>query len=148
MKRKNINKIELLIEKYLEGFTTLREEQRLRKYFERKNVAKHLEMYKPVFMFFESEIKQQHRVKHFVLNWKNQAAAVAAACLVLMFGIKMFFDTNTISETSIAYINGKKYTDKELIKAETLESLNNISTGNTDAYSIQFEAIEQFFDNE
>ncbi|MDR3226700.1 MAG: hypothetical protein LBT56_03405 [Prevotellaceae bacterium] len=148
MKRKNINKIELLIEKYLEGFTTLKEEQQLRKYFQQKNVAEHLEMYKPVFMFFESEIKQRHRVKHFVLNWKTQATAVAAACLVLMFGIKLFFDTDTISETSIAYINGKKYTDRELIKAETLESLNNISTGNTDAYSVQFEAIEQFFDKQ
>jgi hypothetical protein len=146
MKTKSKN-IEMLIEKYFEGFTSLKEEQQLRKYFQRKKIPEHLKTYKPVFMFFDSEIKQKYHVRHFVLNYKNQLITAVAACLILFWGIAIFFDTDTLSEKSIAYINGKKFTDRELIRAETLESLSNISVNNTDVYAIQFEALNSFFDN-
>ncbi|MDR1984233.1 MAG: hypothetical protein LBQ28_05355 [Prevotellaceae bacterium] len=142
-----IENINLLIEKYLEGFTSLKEEQRLRNYFQRKNIPEHLQIYKPVFMFLSAEIKRKHPAKYLIINWKNKGIAAVAACLVLFFGLKLFSDNHTISETSIAYINGKKYSEMKFIYAETLESLNNISIGNTDVYATQIDALEQFFEN-
>lgn len=139
--------MDLLIEKYFDGNTTLKEEQRLIKYFQNKNIPKHLEIYRPIFMFFLSETKRKHRIKYLFTNFKNKGIAVAAACLIMFFGIKLFFNNHTVFETSIAYIDGKKYTDKNIICGELIKSLNNLSADNTKVYSEQIEAIEQFFDN-
>jgi hypothetical protein len=143
MKMKNEN-VDLLIEKYLEGLTNLQEEQQLRDYFQKKNIPEHLEIYKPVFMFFSAEINRKYKVKYFIRNCKNQIIAIAAACLVLFLGIQLVSDNHTVSEMSIAYINGTKYVNKEVIVSETIESLNNLSAANADAYSNQIEAIEHF----
>jgi hypothetical protein len=146
MKIKKLN-IDLLIEKYFDGFTTLKEERLLIKYFQNKNIPKHLEIYRPIFMFFLSSIKQKHCVKYLFINWKNKSIIAAAACLIIFFGITLFFNTHTSFEISTAYINGKKYTDKNIICGEMLKSLNNLSADNTNVYSDQIEAIGQFFDN-
>ncbi|MDR1197821.1 MAG: hypothetical protein LBK94_02250 [Prevotellaceae bacterium] len=147
MKTNDAN-MELLLEKYFEGFTALKEERQLRKYFRHKKLPKHLETYRPVFMFLESEIKRKHRVKHFILHCKNQGIAAIAACLILLFGLTVFLDADRVLEKSTAYINGKEITDRELIRVEILASLNNISDGNTDIYATQLDALNSFFDND
>jgi hypothetical protein len=146
MKIKKRN-IDLLIEKYFDGSTSLEEERLMVKYFQKRNVPKHLEIYRPIFMFFLSEAKRKHHIKHLFMSMRNKSIAVAAACLIMFFGVKMFLNTHTVFETSIAYIDGKKYTDKNVISSEVIKSLNNLSADNTNIYSEQIEAIEQFFDN-
>jgi hypothetical protein len=45
------------------------------------------------------------------------------------------------------YIDGKKYTDIELIQLETIKALDNFSEDNDDVYSSQVEALDLFFNN-
>ena len=50
--------IETLLNKYFEGETTCEEERRLRRFFAEGLVPEHLEVYRPVFAFFEAEQKE------------------------------------------------------------------------------------------
>lgn len=72
---------------------------------------------------------------------RNTFIKIAAACLLLFIGLKLFLPAG---ETSQAYIDGKKYTDIKLIRTATLNSLENLSEGSEDAYSSQTEALEIF----
>ncbi|MDR0507742.1 MAG: hypothetical protein LBH32_13135 [Dysgonamonadaceae bacterium] len=139
--------IKILIDKYFEGLTSLKEEQKLRDYFRRKNVSPELGMYVPMFQYFASERKAMEKpaikVKKVLLR---RSSFAAAACLLLLIGLRLFFNNSgKFSEISQAYIDGKKYTDIELIQAETLKSLENLSEGSDDAYSSQIEALENLF---
>jgi hypothetical protein len=146
--------IEILIEKYFEGGTSLEEEQMLRDYFQGEDVLPEREMYKPMFRYFtyEREVasKKCHparllsrvETKRILLRWGSIAAA---ACLLLIIGLRLFVNTGGAwAETSQAYVDGKKYTDMELIRTETLRSMENLSEGSEDAYSSQIEALEIF----
>jgi hypothetical protein len=142
--------IKILIDKYFEGLTSLDEEQKLRDYFQRENVPQEWEMYKPMFRYFTSEREEknqtfsslQPKTKQILYRWGSVAAA---ACLLLFISLRFFLNTGeTLPETSQAYIDGKKYTDIEHIRTETLKSLENLSEGSEDAYSSQIEALEIF----
>ncbi|WP_459209883.1 hypothetical protein [Aquimarina rhabdastrellae] len=50
-----LSNVEKLLEKYFEGETTLSEEQELKVYFTREQVAPHLEQYKSMFQYFAKE---------------------------------------------------------------------------------------------
>lgn len=50
--------IETLLNKYFEGETTCEEERRLRRFFAEGLVPEHLEVYCPMFAFFEAEQKE------------------------------------------------------------------------------------------
>jgi hypothetical protein len=146
--------IKLLMEKYLEGLTSLDEEQKLRAYFQRENVPQEWKMYQPIFQYFTAErdaIAKAGRpkpavnkvgIKRMVFRWGSIAAA---ACLLLFVGLRLFMNVGgTGLEVSQAYIDGSKYTDIELIRTETLKGLENLSQGSEDAYSSQIEALEIF----
>jgi len=85
-----LNNIEILIEKYEKGETTLKEEQQLRDYFSQETVAPHLEVYKPMFQYF-LVTKEEQFTKDVPLKAKNTHALYkwisVAAVAVLMFGI-------------------------------------------------------------
>jgi len=146
----NENDIKTWIEKYFEGLTSLNEEQKLRDYFHQENIPQDLEMYKSLFQYFVAEREKKKQVfisfkpktRLLLLRWGSIAAA---ACLLLFISLRLFLNTGgTPFETSQAYIDGKKYTDIELIRTETLKSLENLSEGSEDAYSSQIEALEIF----
>jgi hypothetical protein len=148
-----MDNIKLLMEKYLEGLTSLDEEQKLRAYFQRENVPQEWKMYQPIFQYFTAErdaIAKTGRpdlsankvgIKQMVLRWGSIAAA---ACLLLFVGLRLFMNVDIGLEVSQAYIDGEKYTDIELIRTETLKGLENLSQGSKDAYSSQIEALEIF----
>ena len=140
----NKKHIENLIEKYFEGLTSLKEEQFLRDYFQQENLPVEWEIYRPVFQFFTSEREQKQPKRIPLFRWISIAAA---ACLLMFFGLQFFKTSHNFPETSIAYIDGKKYTDLERIHMEALQSLENLSEGNADIYSSQVEALEFIFEN-
>ena len=85
-----LNEIEILIEKYENGETTLKEEQQLRDYFSQETIATHLEVYKPMFQYF-LVTKEEQFTKDVPLKSKNTYKLYkwisVAAVAVLMFGI-------------------------------------------------------------
>ncbi|WCO00605.1 hypothetical protein [Psychroserpens ponticola] len=84
-----LNSIEKLIEKYDNGETSLKEEQKLKDYFAQDNVAPHLESYKIMFQYFKTTKQELYTKdvplkpkKNFVYQWISVAAVA-----VLMLGI-------------------------------------------------------------
>ena len=85
-----LDNIEQLLEKYDNGETTLQEEQQLKNYFSQETVAPHLEVYKPMFMYFlqtqkeqfTKEIPLQPKKTYTLYKWIS-----VAAIAVLMFAV-------------------------------------------------------------
>jgi hypothetical protein len=149
----NTTDIEQLINKYFEGLTSLEEERRLREYFQGEEVAEEWKTYQPLFQYFSSEIENVRKEKKASGNGKIKiirwCSIAAAACLLLFFGLKpAFYSPENLSASSLIYIDGKKYTNIELIQTETIKALENLSEGNDDIYSSQIEALDLFFSND
>ena len=84
-----LNSIEKLIEKYDNGETSLKEEQRLKEYFAQDNVAPHLESYRVMFQYFKTT-KQELYTKDVPLKPRKNSVyqwISVAAVAVLMLGI-------------------------------------------------------------
>lgn len=80
------NKIEILIEKYFQGETSLAEEKELRSYFSSSNVAPHLEQYKAMFGYF-SQAKLDEFTKEFPqqkISKKTVWISIAASTVILL----------------------------------------------------------------
>jgi hypothetical protein len=95
------SKIEVLLEKYFEGETSIVEENELKDYFSSPNVAEHLEQYRPLFGYF-AEAKEQKLAHEVLLTTKKQKVAwlSLAASVVVMLGIGTYsyFNVNTVQE--------------------------------------------------
>jgi hypothetical protein len=136
-----------LIDKYFEGLTTLKEEQGLREYFRKDIIPTEWEIYRPMFRFFALE-REANETKSLPLPEKKSRkiylrwAGVAAACVLLYAGLKFTFNGHQTQEISRAYINGKAYTNLELIQSEALKGLVNLSENNEAVLTVQIEAIE------
>lgn len=80
----DLNNIEQLITKYLDGNTSLLEEQQLKRFFNQDTVPAHLEAYKPLFNYFTASqedtftatlpLKSKTNIKY---KWLSIAAVVA-----------------------------------------------------------------------
>ncbi|MDR2385755.1 MAG: hypothetical protein LBD80_08900 [Tannerella sp.] len=139
-----------LTEKYFEGQTSLEEEQLLRNYYRRKKITPELELYKPVFNYFNEErdilkSKKLHTSKVFF-----RITAIAAACALLVFTLKMndLLQSSGNELKSLAYIDAQKITDIEIIGIEMLNSLENLSEENDKIYALQVRALEIFTEEE
>lgn len=84
--------IEKLLEKYLEGTTTLQEETTLKNYFNKGLVAPHLQEYQPLFMYFASAKEVSYTktiqltpVKSTKKNYKWLSIAASIALLISVF---------------------------------------------------------------
>lgn len=82
------DRIEKLLEKYLEASTSIAEEKELRAYFSQESVPAHLEQYAPLFQYFTTA-KEERFTKQLPLKTRriNFKWASVAAVAVLMFGI-------------------------------------------------------------
>lgn len=96
------NKIEVLLEKYFAGETSIADEKELKDYFHSSNVSPDLEQYKPLFGFFV-ETKKEELEKHFFLKSKNPKAkglSIAAAIVVLLgMGTFIYFNENELKKS-------------------------------------------------
>jgi hypothetical protein len=160
--------ISQLMEKYFDGQTSLEEERQLKEYFRGNRIVPEEELYKPVFNFFSEEKEISDRIlqqEHFqdlrksshrklrkktlhILLWTS----AVAACALLFFTLNRLFlsppSEKEIHGHSFAYIDGQKFTGIEIIRAETLNSFENLADESDDIYSLQVEALEIFTDKE
>jgi len=104
-----LDRIEKLLEKYLEATTSVVEEKELRTYFSQESVPTHLEQYAPMFQYF-SMAKEERFTKQVPLKTRRDYIkwASVAAVAVLMFGIYFGNEYQKQKEAEYAYNETKK----------------------------------------
>ena len=104
-----LDRIEKLLEKYLEASTSVAEEKELRTYFSQESVPTHLEQYAPMFQYF-SLAKEERFTKQVPLKTRRNYFkwASVAAVAVLMIGIYFGNEYQKQKEAEFAYNETKK----------------------------------------
>ena len=139
-----LNKIEILLEKYFQGETSIAEENELRTYFSSLDVAQHLEQYKPMFGYFplakEQMLRQEipllprPRDKKRYVAWVSIAASVV---VLLGIGTYVFYNYGNVNEKQ----DLGTYEDPEVALAATQKALvllsNNVNVGIESVYYIK-----------
>lgn len=103
------DRIEILVEKYLEATTSIAEEKELRVYFSQESIPAHLEGYAPMFQYF-SLAKEERYTKPVPLKTRriNFKWVSVAAVAVLIFGIYFGNEYKQQKEAEYAYNETKK----------------------------------------
>lgn len=122
-----LNNIEKLLKKFENGETTLAEEQELKAYFSGEMVAPHLERYKPMFLYF-SENKKEQFTKPLVLDARpakikpmlNFKWFWVAALAVITLGV---YYLKTVNNNDLGTYNDPEIAFSEMTKA--LEKISN-----------------------
>ncbi len=115
--------IEILINKYLEGTSSITEEKQLKAYFSSNEVAPHLVQYKPLFSYLENQ-KAQQFTKALPLQPRKQSYVKwigIAATIVAFFGMVTFFYNHSSNEDL------GTYSDPEKAFVETQRALEMLS---------------------
>ncbi|MFV8344411.1 hypothetical protein [Flavobacterium sp. XS2P39] len=135
-----LNKIEILLEKYFQGETSIAEENELRNYFSSIDVAQHLEQYKPMFGYF-SHAKEQMLKQEIPLQSKKHNVgwlSIAASVVVLLgIGTYVFYNNESASKKQ----DLGTYDNPEVALQETQKALallsDNVNVGIESVYYIQ-----------
>lgn len=127
--------IEQMLEKYLEGETSLQEEDRLREYFNSEHVAPHLQEFVPLFGYFRKSVQESYTSeKRFQPGRKKVYSWVAIAASIAILGGILLRDSGNATEFG-------SYDDPELALQKTQEALNMVShymnTGTEDLSYLQ-----------
>lgn len=119
--------IEILLEKYFEGETSIAEEKELTNYFSSPNVAQHLEQYKSLFGYF-SQTKKLAFLQEIPLQPKNNKAAwlSIAASVVVLLGVGTFVYLNNNQGNQNKDLG--TYNDPEIAFKETQKALAMLAT--------------------
>jgi hypothetical protein len=122
-----LSKIEILLDKYFQGETSIAEEKELRSYFSSQNVAPHLEQYKAMFGFF-TKAKQQEFTKEIPLQTKKLKIMwlSIAATIVVILGLGTFYMLNNDAPVSHGELG--TYESPEVAFIETQKALALISS--------------------
>jgi hypothetical protein len=134
------NKIELLVEKYFEGETTIADEKELKDYFTSSNVAPHLQHYQPMFGYYALAKEQKYIQKTPFFRVKSRLTwlSVAASVVVLLgVGAYSYWNTNPVKSTTEL----GTYEDPEQAFEATQKALamlsNNVNKGVDGLHYIQ-----------
>ncbi|WP_396169465.1 hypothetical protein [Flavobacterium sp.] len=100
-----LNRIEKLIESYLEGETSVAEENELKVYFSSTDVAQHLKHYQPLFSYF-TQAKEEQFSREILLPTKKennvQMWSIAASVVVLLGVGTFMYVQNTKADDFVA----------------------------------------------
>ncbi|MCD6090571.1 MAG: hypothetical protein J7J72_03660 [Bacteroidales bacterium] len=129
--------IKTLLEKYLEGESSIQEEDELKRFFnENENIPEELLFAKKLFRFFGDEktieyTKEfEHKKPRRKINLYTLSGIAATLLLALFF---VFSNYKTKEKIIYAYINGEAITDINIAKEQTKQILyatsQKISTG-------------------
>lgn len=104
-----LHEIELLVEKYMEGETSVKEEKELRAYFRSGNVDARLKEYQVLFGFFETERAQTYQLSLKKPNdrkkwytWFGIAASIAIVIGLFMFNPTPQQEPGVIKDPEVA----------------------------------------------
>ena len=125
------SRIRELLNLYLEGQTTLMQEEQLRGYFAAvADIPADLMPYKAMFAAFDSvkEQKPTAVVAKKPRSWARVvigSVAAVAACLVL--GLFIWSGVQSREQQIVCYIDGKQITDAEVVVAEAQRMLGSVN---------------------
>ncbi|MGV1013081.1 MAG: hypothetical protein ACOYBS_11595 [Flavobacterium sp.] len=122
-----LNRIEKLIESYLEGETSIAEENELKVYFSSLDVEQHLKQYQPLFSYF-SQAKEEQFSREILLSTKKknnlQMWSIAASVVVLLgVGTFMYLENNTSDD----FVACSPEDNPELVLQQTQKALALVS---------------------
>ena len=128
-----LDRIEILIEKYFEGETSIAEEKELKAYFSSSDVAQHLEQYKPVFGYFSQAKQEQFTASIPLKSGKKQKRlawlSVAASVVVMLcIGFFAYQNTSDPNQENLGVIDDPEIAFRETQKALALIS-KHVNTG-------------------
>lgn len=135
--------IDLLLEKYFEGETTLEEESILRNYFRQSEIEDRHKVYAPMFNYFSEERKEvaveKKKIPFYV--WISVAASI-----LLIIGIRSFNSVSVGNDTggTFVYVDGKKVTDQAEVSVAALNSIRVVSEVDNDVVSTQIGILDSF----
>lgn len=144
-------KIDELLDKYFEGATSCEEERELRRYFTEEEVPEHLQMYRPLFACLDMEAKE-HRLRQqeeadkpkadpkrlLPHRWYYSIGGIAAGLLILV-GVANLYRHTLATPTDYVIINGKRYTDANLIREQALSAFQDVSMSQEEVLDLMFE---------
>lgn len=128
-----MKEIEKIIDKYFEGETSAAEEKELRRFFATDTVPEHLEVYRPLFAYFDEEIEKQSKNHRLAMPNRRKVflwvSGVAATILLLLgLGQRYIFPGQVFCSGDYVVINGRCYTDRETIRQHAFQALQEVST--------------------
>ncbi len=145
----NDNNIMQWKERFLNGSTTCAEEQKLYKYFSRKDIAPETRPYREMMTWYASGmatpiLKHKKKRSFSIKHWIYTISIAASIALLCTLGIKtsnnqsLTNDEFSIYEGSYIIRNGEKITDLNLIMPELIEAERFI-----DEYKYSSPSIEE-----
>jgi len=122
-----LQKIETLLERYMEGETSITEDQVLRDYFKNGQIAPQFEMYTSLFGYFESAKKEQYAGTFNLETTKTRTTLyktwlAVAASVVLLGTVFWYGNSNKVSQNDLG-----TYEDPEIALQKTKDILNLVS---------------------
>ena len=148
----NQEQLHRLIDLYFEGLTSLEEEQRLRDYFTSSDVDPDFRLYQPMFQYFEEERGAQAEPDRGRPETQRRGliirrmGLVAAACAAVLIAVGVWVYQAPVKEKSYAYVDGKRYTNIEVLQTQALGSLESLSEDDEEVFSSQIEMLDNLFE--
>ncbi|MDH6355400.1 hypothetical protein M2132_001742 [Dysgonomonas sp. PH5-45] len=146
-----------IIDRYFEGETSLKEEKLLRQYFKQGDIDERYRIYAPIFCFFSEEKAEKGIDSVSDSGSTNVSRAkkkkrlpiylyigIASSFLLFFIGRAVYLNNDTETSKSIVYIDGKKISDKEIVRTQAIVSINNVSDLDADAIDSQISVLESF----
>lgn len=148
--RMDYQTIETLIEAYFDGETTVKEERKLHRFFQQKNLPEQFRAEKAMFDYFAAE-KAAKTIKkpiyrQLILRWSSVAAVVAIVASIYFHKPN---DHALMSSGNYMIRDGVVSNDPALIRQEAMNALEAVSsqsneTATDEAHSIMLEQLSGF----
>ena len=130
--------IRLLVDRYMSGDTTNEEEATLRTWFRLAgdDIPEEWRPLRALFSFVDEERETPHRRNTLLIAlhrpriWISSAVAAAAIAIVMLVP-----SMNKVEPQNYAVIDGKVYTNQEVINEQVDEALQTVSAENDDPFS-------------
>lgn len=129
--------IRMLIDRYMSGDTTNEEEATLRTWFRLvgDDIPEEWRPLRALFGFVDEQRRTTtlQRAMHRPRIWIS--SAVAAVAIVIVMFVTQMYNVSTTTPQNYAVIDGKVYTNQEVINEQVDEALQTVSAENDDPFS-------------
>lgn len=143
-------KIDELLNKYFEGETSCEEERELRRFFTEEEVPEEMQMYRPMFAYLDKEVKEHQSLLPKAENKKVKTGRITprrlyytigsiAAGLLILVGVANLYQQIAVTPTDYVVINGKRYTDANIIREQALSAFQDVSMSQEEVLDLMFE---------